>query len=234
MSTKKSWTFLTNKDVWLDKSLTTDAKVVWHIMSAWRNHQTGETYPSTWTLQQVAQMGRSRVNKAVKVLVAAGAITKAVVRRHSAKGVLGSKCIYTVSQVHQWVQRTSSLSNPDMLVSDMSGAGRPVIGSYQLPSTEQLPSSKEMKKIPGGFDHGIPEALKQEVIVSLTAERGFPSSDVRTELDRVIREIRAGLTKLPSHWPAYLAGRMRMEAKRAKAAQHHAPNANESRFAVCH
>jgi len=234
MSTKKSWTFLTNKDIWLDKSLTTDAKVVWHIMSAWRNHKTGETYPSTWTLQQTAQMGRSRVNLAVKALVSAGAITKAVIRRRGTKGIMGSKCVYIVSPVHRWVQRTSSLSNPDMLVCDKSAAGAPVIGSYQLPSIEQLPSSKEMKTIPGGLDHGIPEAFKQEAIVSLTAERGFPSSDVRKELDLVIREIRAGLTKVPSHWPAYLAGRIRLEAKRSRAAHYTPPNANVSQFGVCH
>lgn len=104
MSTGK-WTFITAKDVWGDLSLSTPAKVIWHQLSGFRNHETGEAYPTMGTLQRLSGYGRHKVERAMAELVKAGAITKKVIRHRGPTGMAGSKCIYTVSQLADWKPR---------------------------------------------------------------------------------------------------------------------------------
>lgn len=97
-----NWTFVTSKQVWLDRSLSINAKAIWHILSAWRDHRTGESFPRTWTLQQVSGLGRTKVEKAITELVKAGAITKTIIQRRGKTGMLGSKCVYGVTKLSDW------------------------------------------------------------------------------------------------------------------------------------
>lgn len=98
-----NWTFITSKQVWMDRSLSPEAKVIWHILSAYRSHKTGEAHPKVWTLQQVSGLGRGKVRSAIAELTKAGAITKRTIKWRGAHGMDGSKCVYTVGKLSAWV-----------------------------------------------------------------------------------------------------------------------------------
>jgi len=100
-----NWTFVTSKQVWLDRSLSPEAKVIWHVLSAYRSHKTGDAHPKVWTLQQVSGLGRGKVRSAIAELVKAGAIDKRTIKWRGTHGMDGSKCVYTVSKLSSWVGR---------------------------------------------------------------------------------------------------------------------------------
>jgi hypothetical protein len=123
MSKHPNWTFVTSKQVWMDKSLSIEAKAIWHILSAWRDHKSGESYPNVWTLQQVSGMGRNRVDLAIKQLIEAGAIKRRMERIKRVGGVCGSKAIYSVTKLSEWVGKDIYTKNPETQVSGAPGSG---------------------------------------------------------------------------------------------------------------
>lgn len=147
-----NWTFVTSKQVWMDRSLSAEAKVIWHILSAWRDHKTGESHPKMWTLQQVSGLGRLAVRKAVAELMKAGAVTRQTIKWRTPEGMAGSKHVYTVSKLSDWVGRDIYQSPSEenvrgsILVSSHSGqfTKRPRISkpsSINKPSTNNNPFS---------------------------------------------------------------------------------------------
>jgi len=122
-----------------------------------------------------------------------------------------------------------------------TGTGLPQDGnetSLRREHRYKVEKSEKKNNNPGANADPIPEAFKQEELVSLTANRGFPLSDVHDELAAALTEIRTGLTAPPGHWPSYLLARVTKERNRKRRESavhaHSSTNANVSRFAVCH
>lgn len=141
-----NWTFVTSKQVWMDRFLSIEAKAIWHILSAWRDHKSGKAHPKMWTLEQVSGMSRPRVRRAVKELLDAGAITRETVPWFIGTSVAGSKHIYTVSKLSDWVGRdiytAPESETPRGSIPDASGNGQVVnVPRISKPSSINKPSA---------------------------------------------------------------------------------------------
>ena len=71
---------------------------------------------------------------------------------------------------------------------------------------------------------------QREVLIGLVADRGIGKEYIAPTLDITIKEVRAGLSPEPVNWPAYLAGRIRKENRKAKAFEPRQPAPPVSQF----
>lgn len=130
----KAWTFPSSKAVWLDETLSTPAKVIWHLLSCYRNHKTGEAFPSVYKLSIDAQYSKATTRKAITELIKAGAITRRLVeRRNGSKGgkVLGKTSIYRVKPLAEHPYKATDRPKTDTSVDRHVGLGTVTITQSQ-------------------------------------------------------------------------------------------------------
>lgn len=186
MSKPINWTFVTSKQVWMDKSLSIEAKAIWHILSAWRDHETGESYPTVWTLQQVSGMGRNKVDKALTELVKAGAITRRL-ERHQVNGVFaGCKAIYTVTKLSQWVGKNVYTKD-----TGLQFTGAPV---HRRPGNQRVSVSH-----PISLNH--PQSLSHPLSPDSPAQTGLRLTE--PELERLLEGSGIGASEARVVWERF-------------------------------
>lgn len=160
----------------MDGSLSTDAIVLWHVLSIYADHKTGVAYPSNRTLQMVAKMGRHRVNQAVKELIKAKAISRELKPRKLKTAMYGSTAYYTVTPLHKWVTKKHVLEIPDCPKIGQPETGQPGIDHEQIPTVEQLPTPDHLLNTSPRPRSGIVLSLSLPETEALLADWGFDAS----------------------------------------------------------
>jgi hypothetical protein len=97
-------TFLTSRAVWVDRSLSLEAKVIWHILAAAAD-ETDKAVPPPLALQQLSGIGRERVRRAIAELIKAGAITRSIRQIRTGSKAAGALITYTVRSPAGWEAR---------------------------------------------------------------------------------------------------------------------------------
>lgn len=96
---------------------------------------------------------------------------------------------------------------------------------------QSIDQSSEKKRKAASPDLSVYEKGEQrETLIGLVADRGIGKEYIAPTIDITIKEVRAGLSPEPINWPAYLAGRIRKENRKAKAFEPRKPPAPVSQF----
>jgi len=183
---KRAWTFLSSESVWMDETLSTDAIVVWHILSIFADHNTGVAWPSSRTIQMSAKMGRHRVNQAVKELIKAKAISRKLKPRRDKNAIYGSTAYYTVTPLHKWVTKKHVLEIPESPKSGHPETGHPEIDHEQLPTNEQLPTPEQLLNTSPRLASGQVLSLSLEDIETLVAGLGIEASVASVVFEKMV------------------------------------------------
>jgi hypothetical protein len=194
----QDWYFKTTTAVWQDQALSTEAKVIWHLLAGFANRKTRIACPSLATLQLAADMGRNRVLESIKRLVDVGAITKQTIPIYEDGHFKGSRCEYTVSPLENWVCR-DHYTNKFKRQADSPATGAPE--NRQLcKRTQTVTHSLNSNPIVDSNPISSPrlatgdvvfstedEELSEEKFVALLADRGIASGASETAWDKLSR-----------------------------------------------
>lgn len=183
---KRAWKFVSSEAVWMDGSLSTDAIVVWHVLSIYADHKTGVAYPSNRTLQLVAKMGRHRVNQAVKELIKAKAISRELRPRKLKTAMYGSTAYYTVTPLHKWVTKKHALEIPDCPEIGQPEIGQPGIDHEHIPTGEHLPTPEQLPKTSPRPESGMVLSLSLSETEALLADWGFDASVASMSYEKMV------------------------------------------------
>lgn len=160
----------------MDGSLSTDAIVLWHVLSVFADHKTGVAWPSMGTIQLACKMGRNRVHNAIAELVAAKAISRELKKRRSGRAIYGSTAYYTVTPLHKWVTKKHVLETPERPVLGTPITGLPEINHEHIPTKEHIPTPEQLLNTSPRPGSGMVLSLSLPETESLLADWGFDAS----------------------------------------------------------
>lgn len=193
----KTWQFQSTKAIWSNPHLSSEAKVIWHILMGYRNHKTGEATPTLWTLRHGSGWGRAKVDAAIRELVAFGAVTKRIQCVFEGTVLKGRECVYFIQPITQAVGNEPKCRPADCRATECSAGGHnnsnPVITVTQ--SINNKPSNRRLSSAQPGFpiSQSPKPAFEAKAIEDLLLNREFHPSTASIAADQI--EAKNGLDK---------------------------------------
>jgi hypothetical protein len=185
----KTWQFQSTKAIWSNPNLSSEAKVIWHILMGYRNHKTGEANPTLWTLRKCSGWGRAKVDAAIRELVLFGAINKRIQCIFDGPVLKGRECVYFIQPITQVVGNEPKCRPTDCRATERSAAlhnnSNPVITVTQ--SINNKPSYRRLASAHPVFSNpqSPKPALEQNEVESLLEDRGLDPDLASITFDRM-------------------------------------------------